>query len=523
MAQYRISEIDLSTRIVLATEMIMPIPLRPWGRAKELADTHGVSRRFLYELRQAALAGLLQALAPHDPGPRPLEKVLVIDKAFLRRAITVLPLLKGSIRDIQLGLELLFQVQRSVGYISETLQGSGLAAAAYNASIVIPLPVLGEADEIFQGRRPCLTVVDGRSFLVLHLSPADARDKTTWGLTFLALQERGIQFHDLACDGAKGIRSGVEEANLKVPLRPDLFHLVQEGYRLRQRLLREAYAAMEVAERARRAKRESEAPKRRPGRPLEVKVPLEQAESQEEQAIDVYDWYAWLLEEVRQDLDPINEASRLTGEARARATVEAAVELLRELECDQISKFAQTLLDKLGELVDPLAWLDQQLAPWREGLDNEMEELILWAWQRRKVLELAAGEGFPQELRPVVQAFGDALSLFHRSSSLAESFHSWLRPYLQIHRGMPQWLPPLLELYWNHHVFQRGEREGKSPLELAGVEDVPSFSEVLDQLLSSESQDRSESEARPESQIKFESPIRLELQIRVESVQEAVA
>ena len=61
----------------------------------------------------------------------------------------------------------------------QTLQTAGTAAMAYNASIPVPQPVLAEADEIFQGRQPALTVVDGRSFLVLNLSPAEARDGTS--------------------------------------------------------------------------------------------------------------------------------------------------------------------------------------------------------------------------------------------------------------------------------------------------------------------------------------------------------
>ncbi|MBE7470245.1 MAG: hypothetical protein HS114_14030 [Anaerolineales bacterium] len=72
-------------------------------------------------------------------------------------------------------------VERSVGYISQTLQAAGQQAAVYNQAVVIPVPILGEADEIFQGRQPCLTVVDGRSFLVLNLTPAEHRDGTTWG------------------------------------------------------------------------------------------------------------------------------------------------------------------------------------------------------------------------------------------------------------------------------------------------------------------------------------------------------
>ena len=81
-----------------------------------------------------------------------------------------------------------------------------------------------------------------------------------------------------------------------------------------------------------------------------------------------------------------------------------------------------------------------------------------------------------------MQAFWTALSFFHRSSSLAESLHSWLRPYLQMHRGAPQWLLPLLQLVWNHHRFSRGQRAGHTPLELAGVSDAPTLAEALNQL-----------------------------------------
>ncbi len=52
----------------------------------------------------------------------------------------------------------------------------------------------------------------------------------------------------------------------------------------------------------------------------------------------------------------------------------------------------------------------------------------------------------PIALQPVVSMVWDILGLFHRSSSLAESLHSWLCPYLQIHRGMCRWLLPLLQL-----------------------------------------------------------------------------
>jgi len=201
MAEYRVPEFTLEQRTDVAVQMLAPLPERRWGLVSELARQHGVSRTILYNIRDRGLGGLAAALLPRDPGRPAQTSTLAVNKPFVDRAIAVLPMLKGSVRDIRLGLSLIFGVARSVGYISETLTAAGEQATAYNRGVTVPLPILGEADEIFQGRKPCLTLVDGRSFLVLNLTPAESRDGTTWGLTFLDLVERGVQFHDLACDG----------------------------------------------------------------------------------------------------------------------------------------------------------------------------------------------------------------------------------------------------------------------------------------------------------------------------------
>ena len=483
MPQYNRPEIDLSMRMALALELLTPIPERRWGRATELARRYDVSREFLYEQRDRVLQAAANALAPQQPGPRPQAQEIVIDSDFLRRAVTVLALLKGTVRDIQQGLSLLFRVQRSVGHISQTLQEVGATAANDNESLLVPLPVLGEADEIFQGRRPCLTVVDGRSFLVLHLSPEEARDGTTWGVTLLDMQARGIQFQDLASDGATGIRAGVREARMMVPLRPDLFHLLREAARLGRRLERAAYRAIEVAERVRRAEREAQEIKRRRGPRLKVAVTRVEAEAKEQQGIACYDLFAWLIAEVRQGLEPLNPAGCLTTAAQARATVQTAVELLREIGPKEVTALAQKLLEHLEELVAPLAWLEQSLTLWRAGLDTATASFIGWAYLHRQALALDTKKDFPPALQPAVQAFWETMALFHRSSSLAESLHSWLRPYLQIHRGMPRWLLSLLQWLWNHHPFQRGQRAGQSPIELAGAGEALTLAEALEQLL----------------------------------------
>ena len=286
----------------------------------------------------------------------------------------------------------------------------------------------------------------------------------------------------LACDGGTGLRAGVREAELVIPLRPDLFHLLRDAHHLAQRLERAAYRAIETAERARQAALETRGIIRRRGPHLKIKVPLPQAEIEEAHAIETFDNYCWLLSEIRQALEPITPAHRIVSVAEAKATLETALELLKELNQPDITAFADDLQEKMAELLAPLEWLEQQLAPVFEGLDADTQAFLIWAWQHRQGLHLDIAADFPTDLQPIVRTVWDALGLFHRSSSLAESLHSWLRPYLQIHRGMPKWLLSLLQLFWNHHEFERGKRAGSSPLALAGVEDVPSLSEVLDHL-----------------------------------------
>lgn len=483
MADYQRTQLDLSTRINLAIEMLAFD--RPWGRVTELAHQYGVSRKFLYIQREKAREALLAALLPQEAGRKAQTGVVMIDELFIERAIGVcLSVVPGTVRTIQSLLELLFGVHRSVGYIAQTAQALGAQALAYHQSLSLPVAVLAEADEIFQGRQPCLTLVDGRSFLVLSLSAQEHRDATSWGCVLLDVQKQGVHFLDLASDGALGIRAGARAALVALPLRPDLFHLLQEGYHVTRRLQGTASRALETAEKARRARQEQAASQRRKGRPLKTQVELPDAERQEQQAIAALDNWEWLFGHIRQALEPYDPEGHLVNATQARQVVTAAQELLVSMQHPQVQPFAQQLKEKLDELIAPLEWLEQSLAPWRAGLDPETEAFIVWAWQHHKALQVTVDQILPPAQQPIVRAFWEILSLFHRSSSLAESLHSWLRPYLQVHRGMPAWLFPLLQLVWNHHEFQRGKRQGSSPMSLAGLADVPTLSQVFDRLLS---------------------------------------
>lgn len=136
----------------------------------------------------------------------------------------------------------------------------------------------------------------------------------------------------------------------------------------------------------------------------------------------------------------------------------------------------------------PLTQLESRLAEARSTLSPDDEALIIWLWQHQSELESDSAwfAWLPETLQPIADCFGQALRLFHRASSLAESIHAWIRPYLQVHRGMPNWLAPLLQLFWNHHRFQRGKRAGATPAELAGLSDTPILSNVFASLFEAE-------------------------------------
>lgn len=482
MAHYQLDQLDLSTRMELAVRMLAPD--RRWGEATRLARRYGISRKFLYALRDRTAQALQASLAPQAPGPKAVSTWVLVDQHFLQRAILTLSLLPPSLRNLQLALRLLFGQPCSLGYLQRTLRTAGERAQAENQNLQPARPILGEADEIYKTRRPCLTVLDGRSMLVLNLAAHTDCDRTTWGVTLLDLEQRGICFTDLALDGSQNLRAGIRDAELGWPLRPDLFHLFQEGHEISHKLKWTANQARSVAQQAQKADQEAQQGRRFPGRPRKKSVSLSavQAQAQAEQASQQYELWVWLFGELRQALQLIRPGNQLTDPRQARQDLALILEWMQALPARRVPGFARNLLALQAELLAPLEACVQRLARWRQNLDPAWEAFILWTWKHRQALDVHLTQDFPAALRPVVKAFWEVLADFHRTSSLTEAFHSWLRPFLELHRGMPDWLLALLQAFWNHHTFPRGKRQGYSPLALAEIA-ASSLAEWLENLL----------------------------------------
>ena len=53
-----------------------------------------------------------------------------------------------------------------------------------------------------------------------------------------------------------------------------------------------------------------------------------------------------------------------------------------------------------------------------------------------------------------------------KSNSLMESVNSVIRCHLQTYKSIPRWFCSLFTFYWNHRQFERGKRQGMSPIEI---------------------------------------------------------
>jgi len=469
-------DITIEERLRVVTRM-MSEPAR-YGLASQLAREHGLSRQSLYTMLQRGRDALTDSLLPRSAGRPPLSLPLVLDKNRLDRSIATFTTAgHATLEGVQVCLEEAFDLRRSSGYISGVLDQAGVGAHANLGQLCPPKPIRADLDEIFSGSTPHPTLIDHDSTLILALQKADSRDSTTWGVILLDQAAKGVAISEAASDSALGIIGGIRESGVVAVRLGDLFHVVRDLMIVAGQLEKNAYAAIGREERARLVEAEAQAghPRRGPKRQSPLK--LAEAVAASQTAIGRFDDYAWLIQVMRETLEPVDaRTGRLHSANWSRQELGAVVSLLREWADDRVTKAAGRLERAIPELVVYQELLATQVAPWVAQLGEETVALIAWAWRHRQGLGLttpaAVEAAFPVEQRAAVKAIWAILEGVHRGSSLVECINSLLRPHLLVHRGADQGLLDLLACYLNHRVFSRGKRQGKSPLQLAGLTDA---------------------------------------------------
>ena len=215
------------------------------GSKTALSERYEISRPTVYAVGAAAES----VLRSHFETPL-LQGAAVdvrVDDAQLRRAVVALRVLApNAIRPIEDLVPLLYPgVKVSYGTIQHMLVEAEARAARFNAQASLGGVEAGALDEMFSQGEPVLAGVDLDSGYLFGLSLSATRDGDAWAQLLREGQCQGLELSVVVKDAARGIAAGVSEVFPRAEQRDDCFHVLYEMNKVRRRLERRAYAAIE--------------------------------------------------------------------------------------------------------------------------------------------------------------------------------------------------------------------------------------------------------------------------------------
>ena len=170
-----------------------------------------------------------------------------VDDAQLRRAVVALRVVApNAIRPIEDLLPVLYPgVKVSYGTIQALLVEAEGRAARFNAHSALDAVQAGALDEMFSQGEPVLAGVDLDTGYLFGLSLSPTRDAGAWAGVLREGQGQGLALSVVVKDAARGIAAGVAEVFPCAEQRDDCFHVLYEMHKVRRKLERRAYAAIE--------------------------------------------------------------------------------------------------------------------------------------------------------------------------------------------------------------------------------------------------------------------------------------
>jgi hypothetical protein len=454
----------------------------------ELARSHDVSRKFVYQQADKAEQALTQAFAPDPPADDAVLFSLPVTERWLKRLILALLLIcHSSYRGVYELLRDLLHCPRSLGYLHGVARAAMDRARALNGQHDLSGVRIGAHDELFQARQPVLVGVDVASTYCYLLSLEGQRDAVTWGVRLLELQARGLAPQALIGDGGSGLAAGQKLALPDVPRRGDVFHVLRELNPLVTALESRAYQALEACVKLERQQAQNE--RRKGRRDGGVSQKLRHARPAAAAAVALADDVATLLGWLRRDILAVAgpcHADRCTlydfvvAELRARAPGCAhrlgPVVTYLVNQRDAVLAFAAQLDADLGALAE-----DFQVPVEVARAVLQVQELDVGdrrRWPREAALRQQLGGRF-HGLSEAVAAVARGTV---RASSVVENLNSRLRNYFFLRRHLgPDYLQ-LLQFFLNHRRFLRSEhaeRVDKSPAELLTGQEHAHWLELL--------------------------------------------
>jgi len=331
---------------------------------------------------------------------------------------------------------------------------------------------VGAFDEIYLGDDPLLLATEVVSLLISGLRLAEGRSAEDWKPVFALMRE----LERAAADGAKGLAKAARDR--KVPMQPDMFHLLRDPRAWLGRYQEKCEKRMEAELQAKGALEVTRAK----GSEADTAAPQQLYESAT-QACDAElgEWcrLADLFRRVERAFDYTTPERKLNTAARAHAMV---IEVLKEMEHTEKGR---QLAVKLCGVRDPLAFAHlayleaalrglglEQVGPDR---DRRLARLVAEtvAWRRTDktpvaVLEQASNGSVADRVELKVI---EVLDVAVRASSAVECVNARVRPVQMARKRLGEDFIYLLAVYHNMKPFGRGSvRAGSTPAELAGIQ-----------------------------------------------------
>lgn len=463
---------DLSKvlRVEIAVQAFLGLGV--YGESTRIANCYRVSRQVVYSLLwqlqllfELEASAALSAAAVRTEVDRHILLLRMEGRCALERISRIVE---------QLGLP-----YYSVGYISQRLTAHAQALSKEALSAGGQLVYL-LCDEICTLGQPILMTVEPRSLAILKLELADKRDAETWKKHWSDLSEAGvIERPIVVSDQGSGLVKGC--ALVGLTHHPYLFHLLRPVAMFEERFYCQALAAIAW---------EYERGGLDIGSSAEViekrRAAYEAARADSEQKIRRYDDFSYLRAELRKALELFDERGEIKDLASRQQEIEAILELMRELGCEQLNQALKSLAAGLKNYWGYYQRAEEGYQELLSRYPREVVRALASGWQlarqatnskdyrvrMRLAQEAEFYFGYAASLLPgafdairneVIEAFDAEV----RSSSLIENINSGLRQLLETCRG--QVTQQTLELFayvHNHRRFVRGKRAGKAPIEI---------------------------------------------------------
>jgi hypothetical protein len=443
-----------------------------------VADRYGVSRKFVYQQKEKALAGIAQAFSKpaSDDGEKVLFYIPVTKQWLCQVVLALIFICRASYQGVIEFLRDILDSSISKGTIHNIVHQHLEMAKKINQQQDLSNVHEGLHDEIYQAGDPVLVGCCARSTYCYLLSLVESCDANSWGVHLLDLKEKQGLTPDLTViDGGKSARCGQKEAWPDVPAHGDTFHALKPFLELVVYLENRALDALKTVEdfsqkiNGRRGK----------WKDIDNRMPLYEkllkAESASETALtlanDIRTLYRWLKNDILALVGPSYAVRQelltfIIEELRAREGLHHKITSVRtylENHKDNLLEFMQIMEARFYAIAQTSeVSLAHVLAMYElQGLPSSSQK----RWQRHAELQ----NDLRAKFYLIESLVDEVLKNTRRANSLVENVNSRLRTYFTLRRELGNEYLHFLQFFLNHRRFMRSECEeriGKSPAEL---------------------------------------------------------